>query len=299
LFISFTIVQDADAAALKSDFLDVAREHWGYDAIKWAADSGIINGDGKGNFLPDIKVNEKEFVAMLMRAYSNDFEVAKPKKTEQWYEPYFRLAEKYDWPVYRSESYYSRGHVADLLAATAGKFLNTADSIQFLLDKGLAKGKTSNTIAGYKANDSLTRAEAVTFIYRFKQAIPSLIGYQDNGLQLFGIHLGDTEEAVREKLGSPARQDGSEDGFTWYIYNEKYDKYAQVGIHNNRVVALYSNAAGAWSSNDIMVSGMAKAQVAKIVNKKMGLNELFIEYERYVEKILFFDANDAEKLDAI
>lgn len=56
------------------------------------------------------------------------------------------------------------------------------------------------------------------------------------------ISMGDSESHVIDVLGSPARMDLSEYGFYWYIYNQDYSRYIQVGIMNQKVVALYTNS---------------------------------------------------------
>jgi len=55
-----------------------------------------------------------------------------------------------------------------------------------------------------------------------------------------GISIGDSESSVLRKLGQPARKDPGEYDFEWYIYNEVYANYLQVGIHDGKVVALFS-----------------------------------------------------------
>jgi|GEM_PF-1807844 len=61
-------------------------------------------------------------------------------------------------------------------------------------------------------------------------------------LQSKTVSIGDTLTSVLSTFGSPARIDTSEYGFNWYIYNQNYNNYVQIGIQNNVVVALCSNA---------------------------------------------------------
>lgn len=63
-----------------------------------------------------------------------------------------------------------------------------------------------------------------------------------------GIAIGDSEKKVTNILGQPSRKDLSKYGFSWYIYNGDYSRYIQVGISNNRVVGIYTNASN-WVSN--------------------------------------------------
>ncbi|WP_248928511.1 CAP-associated domain-containing protein [Paenibacillus hamazuiensis] len=75
-----------------------------------------------------------------------------------------------------------------------------------------------------------------------------------------GIVIGDSADLVTQKLGSPARKDPSEYGFQWYVYNGDYLDYAQIGVQNGTVVALYSSSAN-WQSNAGIKDGSAKAEV--------------------------------------
>lgn len=57
-----------------------------------------------------------------------------------------------------------------------------------------------------------------------------------------GIAMGDTEAELLRILGEPARKDPSEYGFEWYIYNQNYDQYIQVGVNGGKVVGIYTNS---------------------------------------------------------
>ncbi len=83
-----------------------------------------------------------------------------------------------------------------------------------------------------------------------------------------GICMGSTEGALISKLGEPNRKDLSKYGFEWYIYNNDYNRYIQVGIKNRRVVAIYSNSASWESKNGIKV-GMKRADVENILGQSL------------------------------
>jgi len=61
-------------------------------------------------------------------------------------------------------------------------------------------------------------------------------------LSLFQVSLGDSEQEVIQRLGQPARREPSALGYEWWIYNQSYDRYVQVGIRQGKVVDIYSNA---------------------------------------------------------
>lgn len=56
------------------------------------------------------------------------------------------------------------------------------------------------------------------------------------------LAIGQSEEALIALLGEPSRVDLSEYGFEWYIYNQDYLYYFQVGLSDGKVVALYTNS---------------------------------------------------------
>lgn len=58
----------------------------------------------------------------------------------------------------------------------------------------------------------------------------------------YDIRIGDNEDSVISRIGTPVRKDISEYGFYWYIYNQYEKEFAMVGIDNGKVCALYSNS---------------------------------------------------------
>ncbi|TYQ16909.1 UNVERIFIED_CONTAM: dockerin type I repeat protein [Acetivibrio alkalicellulosi] len=72
--------------------------------------------------------------------------------------------------------------------------------------------------------------------------VPILIDETYFELQTKRVSLGDTQSRVLNIFGSPDRIATSEYGFQWYVYNKDYANYIQIGIENNVVVALSSNA---------------------------------------------------------
>ena len=66
--------------------------------------------------------------------------------------------------------------------------------------------------------------------------------YQDLNVQVdtYGISLGDPGQKVLDLLGRPNRQDETIYGYCWWIYNEDYRNYLQVGVKDGYVVTLYT-----------------------------------------------------------
>lgn len=274
-------------------FSDVPRDHWAYDTIQWAVEQKIVNGYPDGTFKPGHPVKEAEFLAMLFRAYPT-INIPKQAKGEAWYDPYFSLADSYHWPVwYETDgTQYDRGRVAQVVAASQGKRLDRTASVQFLLDKQLSNGKTSATVEGYKMNDRLTRAEAAKFIQNMKSMGVALSKASNSDAQLErtqvrGISIGDSEATVIAKLGQPARKDLSEYGFYWYIYNEDYNKYVQVGIKDRKVVGLYTNS-NEWSTKAGINRGASVTAVKKAYGEGLeyilkGNTKYYYDDDRLIE----------------
>lgn len=255
---------------LPAGFVDVDKHHWARHSIRWALDKNIVSY-GDGTFRPDEMVTEPEFLAMLLRAYPDFAVPADAGSNAPWYAPYYKVAAQNNWPLLHEadRKRFTRGQMALLLAATQGfSFEKATDAVQYVLDQSLAGGKTARNVEGFAMDSGLTRAEAITLIHNMKERGLKLgkaavtAGDQDAEFVVSGISIGDPEKKVLDLLGEPARKDLSEYGFYWYIYNQDYTKYVQVGVQNGRVVALYSNHAN-WSSRRGIRLGSAEDAVIK------------------------------------
>lgn len=87
------IAKDEEAALLtgETEFLDVPNEHWATGYINYASSTGIINGDGDGNFRPGDPVKYEEAIKMVVCAlgYGEEIEI----DPEDWSSGYIKLAE--------------------------------------------------------------------------------------------------------------------------------------------------------------------------------------------------------------
>jgi len=150
------------ASAATQSFKDVDSSFWGYTAIEWGVQQKITSGYDDGTFKPDKTVTEEEFITLLVRAYGG----ATLKENEQhWSDPYYRVALDHNLPVSSNRTAtLTRQSVANIIVGTQGVNFTGDDAVQYMLAKGLTKGKTDATIEGYKGTDTLTRAEAIAFI---------------------------------------------------------------------------------------------------------------------------------------
>ena len=60
-------IADANAKGLKEPFKDVDKNHWAYDAIRWAYNNGIVKGYSDDKFAPDEYISRAQMVTMLYR----------------------------------------------------------------------------------------------------------------------------------------------------------------------------------------------------------------------------------------
>lgn len=246
--------------------------HWAERTIEWAAAQGIADGYEDGMFHPDSTVSEPEFLALLERAFP---EAGQPDRGgDPWYEGYYRLAEANGWTVVRDvrNLSFTRGNVAQLIASTQGEKLDVGKSVQYLLDRKLADGKTAATVDGFAPGDRLTRAEAVQLIKNAKERglriapMSSASSAKEPQAaadhQIRGLSVGLSKADLLSKLGQPARIDASEYGFEWYVYNSDLMNYVQVGVQDDRVTALYTNADN-WSFAGGLEPGAKESDVVK------------------------------------
>ncbi|MCZ8523198.1 MULTISPECIES: CAP-associated domain-containing protein [Paenibacillus] len=265
-------------AAAPAAFSDT-KNHWSAKAIQWAVGSGIVDGYEDGTFRPNQTVSEPEFLAMLLRAYPGGVQ-ASTDQGSPWYSPYYDYAGERNWPLLGSpdRGQYNRGHVARLIAGTQQGTLGLQDSIRYLLDQGLSQGKRSATVEGYAAADTLSRAEAVQFIRNMKENVTALKAAPPSStpaaehasapISVRGIAIGDSEASVTGRLGQPDRKDAGGSGMQWYIYNQDYSRYVQVGISGGQVTALYAPAG--WSTDKGLADGASQSQVTKLYGQPLS-----------------------------
>lgn len=155
-------------------FSDIAG-HWAQASIEWGVMNGIVHGHADGSFQPDRTVTEAEFTAMLLRSYGIPGEGGSGAETD-WTAPYYEAARLYHMPLqglaaaFRREQPILREQVAEVVAGIDGRRYTGPDAVRYMLQKGYARGKLRPelspglTVYGYRGEDPLTRAEALTLI---------------------------------------------------------------------------------------------------------------------------------------
>jgi uncharacterized protein YkwD len=302
--------------------------HWGYATIMWAANRGIVQGMGDGTFGPNRNVTEAEFLTMLFNAFPEENITA--AQEGPWYSKYYTYAlSTMNWPVslVTASMPVLRGQIARIITASQGHLLDSDQAVLYLLDHKLAKGKTAATVAGFGKDAPLTRAEAVSFVKNLLDQGVTLSAVNqsaavntqfseaaiiDHEFIIRGIAVGDSESNLLKKLGQPARKDLSEYGFLWYVYNQDYASYIQVGVDRGKVVALYSNALGWESKHGIKVgstltdteqqfgsslTAILKGRVNYSIMRQSNESDVFLLDQAYTT--IFYDTHTNNTVTAV
>lgn len=116
------------------------------------------------------------------------------------------------------------------------------------------------------------------------------------------IQIGDSEAKVIDVLGQPARKDISQYGFSWYIYNQDYKNYVQIGISNGKVVGLFTNTAKLLCKSGIKI-GTLKSEVEKVYKPSLiyvgGKGEYGIYSIDDYEVTIFYDIHNNNTVTSV
>ncbi len=118
----------------QTPFDDIRSDDYYYDAIRWAVDNGVTEGYGDGVFAPDIPCTRAQFVTFLWRA------AGKPEPAKQE-TPFTDVA---------ADAYYAK-------------------AVAWAVEEGVTTGVTETTFC---PDETCTRAQTVTFLYRAYRAVP-------------------------------------------------------------------------------------------------------------------------------
>lgn len=185
---SFAQVQKPEET---SPYRDVSKDSYYYDAVQWASNKGITNGVSDGVFAPDWVCTRGQIVTFLWRSVGSPA----PKTAEM---PFADVAEDAYyaqavlWAVENgitkgmSETTFSpdqtctRAHAVAFLYRLAGSPAVTGSSFQdvaadayynaavaWAVQQGITNGTSETT---FSPDETCTRAQIVTFLYRMDQA---------------------------------------------------------------------------------------------------------------------------------
>lgn len=177
------------AFAAASEFTDVSSTHWAHDSINWCAEQNIVNGIGNGAFAPNDTLTGAQFSVMLARAFYAESVADIRTDADNWYTAEVKTlsaAGIYDCDDSALIANYNAGisryqmaqmmfnivkdcadtdienEASSIVTDTAAN-AQYADAVSRCVAIGLLKGYDDGKFHG---EDTLTRAQAATVIYR-------------------------------------------------------------------------------------------------------------------------------------
>ena len=79
-------------ASAASTFSDVPSSYWGYSYITEAASKGLVSGIGNGQYGPEQKLSNAQFVTMVCNMFYSDLVKAQGTSAD-WWRPYMNVAQ--------------------------------------------------------------------------------------------------------------------------------------------------------------------------------------------------------------
>ncbi|GAB6107584.1 CAP-associated domain-containing protein [Fusibacter bizertensis] len=319
--------------------------HWAQTYIDTIQPLGVIAGYPNGTFKPNNDITRIEFIAIIVNALNLD--VRATNTNEYWGAPFAEVAlatslitdDEYgginennlNKNISREEmasivvnAFYSRGKtVTEDQKEAAILSLSDFDTVSpQYYDHSVASvalgiiGGFPNATFGPKERASRAQAAVVSYKLLVELGVisassndPSLT--QTTAFSVNGIEIGDAYDWVIQKYGQPLRQDVSEYGFKWLVYHSDYKNYYQIGILNNKVVALYTSS-NLLKSKIGLSMNLTKAETTKILGTPLGYiqkgNIQYLQYDSnetatYLSNnayvTAYFDALDSGKLFSI
>ena len=181
LIVSLISFHSPASAAIS--FKDVPSNHYAFDAIKWAQQVELVGGYEDGTFKPNQKISEQQFARMLATYFDleeTEDELSKNTPTEKDSDIIYNNLATYGVPLngyfdntIRGQAV-TRGVVAQALGYVVDGQTTLNDSISFLLEANISTGQNPkyedrDLVKYFGADNTLTRAQAVTMFYRLSE----------------------------------------------------------------------------------------------------------------------------------
>lgn len=248
--VTVSIATGASSTKAAAQFADVQPSHYAYEAVNWAKQQNMISGyvDQKGQatgyFGPADTVTEAQYVKMLatfLQLHDTEGDLPKYKEVAAWSDPYYDALATYAVPAngYFDQTLRTaelkRGLVAQMLSHTIGDTANLQQATQFLMDEGISTGqnpayKGKDQLRYFGVDNSLTRAQAVTFLYRLdqqqKDALSVYAKERAAGLEMLTAKANVGLSAVDERLK------------TGQLYSKTKNPLVMMTMTSNRSVLL-------------------------------------------------------------
>lgn len=189
-----TLFGAAAGSARALSFTDLPKNHWAYQYITYLSEKNVLSGDGNGKFRPDDTVTRCEFIKMIDATFGlHDTTTVSFTKMPNWGVPYIRAAAaqgyllnynkdvNFDAKLTREEAvallmrYLGFEAAADFDTKTIADYSKISDQykayVSASVENNIVSGYTDST---FKPQRTLTRAEALTVLYRAAGAIYSV-----------------------------------------------------------------------------------------------------------------------------
>ena len=139
----YNIVGRPDVSGFENPFYDVKEGDWYYAAVVWAANTGVVSGNGQGGFNPNDNVTREQLAIMICN-FSNSM--------------------GYDLEATKD---------VDLSSFVDGDKTSTwaVSQLKWACDLGLIGGKASGDVTYLAPQDTATRMEIATIFMRFYQMV--------------------------------------------------------------------------------------------------------------------------------
>ena len=186
-----TQIEDPDTPLTDAPFTDVPADAWYAQPVQWAVENGITSGTGAGTFSPDMACTRAQIVTFLWQAAGrpqpagsgNPF--ADVKESDYFYTAVLWAVEQGITAGVSEDSFapyatVTRGQTVTFLYRAAGSPAVTeggsfadvedgawyADAVAWAAAQGITAGVSADA---FGPNASCTRAQIVTFLYRFAE----------------------------------------------------------------------------------------------------------------------------------
>ena len=231
-------LQNNDTFYKTQVFPDVSSSASYYKAVQWAYHNKIISGSN-GKFNPNGTLTEAQFTKMFAEFFQIPA-LAQQASSNDWTETYYTRLQAYNVPLngYNSITIrnqpISRGLVAKMLAYALGQQSDLTSAVAYLMETGISTGQNlneSDPIKRFGASNTLTRSQAVTFLYRM---------YEKDITQL---------QVVTSKV-NPTTMKASQEYFMGgsvvaRVVNNDYKSYELVFVSDDEVIGGYITKVGA------------------------------------------------------
>lgn len=240
--LSYLFFPHLSEAATNKTFQDVPTTHSSYEAIMWTANQGIVSGSN-GKFNPSGTLTEKQFVKMYAEFFKFPASPNESTQSKDWSDPYYERLSAFNAPVQGATDKVvrnqpiTRGTMAQLIAFAHGQPTDQVSATKYLMTEGISSGQNlqeTDPLKRFGAANTLTRAQAATFLYRMSQngqnkVAPTLLKDQGSNATAPVIN------AKSYAIGGNAQ---------YRIVNENYKEY-EIGIYTgNKKIGGYITKPG-------------------------------------------------------